>query len=91
MGIKINSFGGPFIWILRKYYSKIISRIMLEFTSKRYNKITKKYIDWFLNEDQTSIFQNVMIETINRCNCEFCPARIKTLYENVKRDILYNY
>lgn len=76
MSIRINSFGGPLIWLFRKYFSNITSKIMLSAISKKYSKDTDEYIRFFLNEEEIPVFQNVMIETINRCNgiCDFCPA-----------------
>jgi Predicted Fe-S oxidoreductases len=76
MSIKINNFGGPLIWLFRKYCSNITSRIMLFAVSKKYLKDTDEFIQNFLHQENIPIFQNVMIETINRCNgiCEFCPA-----------------
>lgn len=76
MSVKINSFGGPFIWLLRKHCSGFTSKIMLWFVSKYYSKNTDKFIKYFLEQDKSPIFHNVMIETINRCNgtCSFCPA-----------------
>lgn len=79
MPVKINSFGGPLIWLLRKHCSNITSRIMLYFVSRKYQGLTKEFIKAFLNQKELPVFQNVMIETINRCNgeCSFCPANIK--------------
>jgi len=76
MSVKINNFGGPIIWFFRKYYSDITSKIMLKFVSNRYLNTANRYIHYFLSQDIPPLFQNVMIETINRCNgiCEFCPA-----------------
>lgn len=76
MSVKINSFGGPFIWLLRKHYSGFTSKIMLQFVSKYYSGDTDKFIKYFLGQDEAPVFHNVMIETINRCNgaCSFCPA-----------------
>ena len=76
MSVKINSFGGPLIWFFRKYYSNVTSKIMLKFVSNRYSKTADRYIRYFLSQDTPPLFQNVMLETINRCNgtCEFCPA-----------------
>lgn len=76
MAIRINNFGGPVVWMLRKHCSEFTSRIMLEAVSKRYSKNTDKFIRSFLEQEEPPMFRNVMIETINRCNgsCEFCPA-----------------
>lgn len=76
MSVKINSFGGPFVWLLRKHCSGLTSKIMLRFVSKYYSKNTDKFIKYFLEQDEPPIFHNVMVETINRCNgtCSFCPA-----------------
>lgn len=78
MSIRIRSFGGPITWIFRKHYSKFTSRIMLSFAANRYDKVIKKYIDWFMKQENTPLFASCMIETINRCNgsCEFCPANV---------------
>lgn len=79
MGIKINSFGGPIIWILRKFYSQFTSKIMLEYAKTKSKKIIKQYIEWFMNQAIVPLPKNVMIETINRCNgtCDFCPANVR--------------
>lgn len=76
MSIKINSFGGPFVWILRKHCSSFTSRVMLKFVANKYFGVTERYINWFMSRDEPPLFQNVMIETVNRCNgkCGFCPA-----------------
>lgn len=76
MGIKINSFGGPLIWLLRKYNSAFTSKVMLTVASKFYSRSINEYIHMFMEQEISPIFQNVLIETINRCNgdCEFCPA-----------------
>lgn len=76
MSVKINSFGGPLIWLLRKHCSGLTSKVMLRFVSKRYSKNIDKFIKYFLEQNEAPIFHNVMIETINRCNgeCAFCPA-----------------
>lgn len=79
MAVKINSFGGIIIWILRKNFSGITSKVMLNFTARYYKRNINNYIDWFLKQDEAPVFYNVMIETVNRCNgkCSFCPANIR--------------
>ena len=79
MSIRINSFGGPIVWIFRKYCSSITSRIMLKYVANKYSPNTRKYIDWFMRQEEAPLFRNVVIETINRCNgkCEFCPANTR--------------
>lgn len=79
MAIKINNFGGPFVWLLRKHCSEFTSKVMLYFASKCYSRNTSQYVDYFLSRNETPLFHNVMIETINRCNgtCSFCPANRK--------------
>ena len=76
MSVKINSFGGPLIWILRKYCSNFTSSIALSLAAFFYNKEIKRYIRYFDEQKQTPVFVNCMIETLNRCNgsCAFCPA-----------------
>lgn len=76
MSVSVHNFGGPLIWVFRKYCSNFTSRVMLSVVSKKYKKGTDKFIQNFLHQVEIPIFQNVMIETINRCNgiCEFCPA-----------------
>ena len=78
MAIKTKNFGGPLIWLLRKYCSSFTSKVMLKFVSARRFDITQSYIDWFMEQDKAPLPLNVMIETINRCNgkCEFCPANV---------------
>lgn len=100
MGIKINSFGGVLVWILRKRYSNVTSKIMLSITAKRYNKVINQYITWFQKQSTVPLFSNVMIETLNRCNgkCSFCPANIRDekreyakmeleMYQNIIREL----
>lgn len=76
MGIKINSFGGPLVWLFRKYNSNFTSKVMLNYAAKSYDKSIREYIEKFLKSEETPIFGNVMLETINRCNgtCAFCTA-----------------
>lgn len=86
MPIKIRSFGGPVIWLLRKYYSNTTSRLALEFASRKSHKKVKAYIDLFNNYESVPIFKMVNIETVNRCNgtCAFCPANIKSEKRELK-------
>lgn len=93
--VKINSFGGPLIWLLRKYRSTFTSRIMLKYVAGRYSDITEKYIEWFMRQKEPPLFFNVMIETVNRCNgkCEFCPANSrdeKRTYKKMTEECFYN-
>lgn len=79
MSVRINSFGGPLTWVLRKHCSAFTSMIMFSFVSRKRANLTETFIDWFFRQDEPPLFQNVMIETVNRCNgkCEFCPANVK--------------
>lgn len=79
MSIKIRSFGGPIVWLFRKYNSELTSKIALSFAAFCYKRHIKAYIDYYERQDEKPFFQNCMIETINRCNgtCEFCPANKK--------------
>ena len=79
MSVKINSFGGPLVWFFRRHFSSITSRMMLSFVAYKRSKVTQKYVNWFLEQKETPLFQNVMLETVNRCNgkCAFCPANVK--------------
>lgn len=76
MSIKIQGFGGPVTWILRKKCSAFTSKISLTVAGKIYNKKIKEYIEWFLKSAETPPFKFIMFETVNRCNgtCSFCPA-----------------
>lgn len=87
MSIKINSFGGPIVWLLRKHYSGLTSKIMLKVISKKYSKNIDKFIKSFMAQEKPPIFHNVMIETINRCNgtCSFCPANKKDESRSYKK------
>lgn len=87
MSVKINSFGGPIVWFLRKYCSGFTSKIMLKAMAKKYSRISMEYIEWFLAQQEIPLFFNVMIETINRCNgkCEFCPANVDAEDRPLKR------
>ena len=70
-----------------KKISAYISKIALEFTSKRYENVIKSYIQKFNNTDEIPLFKMVNIETINRCNgkCSFCPANIRDEQRELKR------
>ncbi len=76
MPVRIRSFGGPLTWFLRKHFSGTTSKWMLVFAAESYKRVTRKYIAYFMNQKDTPVFANCMIETVNRCNgtCEFCPA-----------------
>ncbi len=78
MSIRIRSFGGPIIWMLRKHHSEFTSKVMLSYTAKQYNTLIGKYIAYFKSQETPPVFANCMVETMNRCNgtCEFCPANI---------------
>lgn len=79
MAIRINSWGGIITWGMRKYLSTYTSRIALKSADIWHRKKIKQYIDWFQKQETIPMFQQVMLETINRCNgtCAFCPANIK--------------
>lgn len=79
MPVKIKSFGGIPTWFLRKYCSGLTSKIALSFAAFYYDKTIKKYIRYFEEvggQENTPVFVNCMIETIDRYNgsCAFCPA-----------------
>lgn len=76
MSIKINNFGGPIVWFLRKHYSGFTSRVMLKYAQAFYSKDSGRYTEWFLSQKIAPLPLNIMLETINRCNgkCAFCPA-----------------
>lgn len=76
MSVKINSFGGPVTWFFRKHCSNLTSKFVLSFAASRYDRVIKKYIQYFENQKDSPVFVNCMIETLNRCNgsCAFCPA-----------------
>ncbi len=76
MAVRIRGFGGPVVWLLRKYCSNFTSKVMLSVAAKKYKKSTNAYINWFLKQETIPLPINVMVETINRCNgeCAFCPA-----------------
>ncbi len=78
MSIKINSFGGVGVWLLRKKASNMTSKLALEITNKQYAKKVQKYVKDFNEGEEIPVFKMVNIETVNRCNgkCAFCPANI---------------
>lgn len=79
MPVKIQNFGGPLIWMLRKYHSDFTSKVMLNYVAKRYSRKIDPYITSFVSSEKTPLFLSVMFETINRCNgqCSFCPANVR--------------
>lgn len=79
MPIKINSYGGPAIWLLRRHCSSFTSKIMLSCADRAYSSATYEYIRYFNQQPNTPLFCIVNIETVNRCNgkCAFCPANTK--------------
>lgn len=79
MAIRIKSWGGIAVWCLRKKFSAYTSRIALKSADIWYRKKIKQYIEWFDRQDPVPVFQQVMLETVNRCNgtCAFCPANRK--------------
>ena len=87
MSIKINSFGGPLVWLIRKYHSDFSSKIMLTVTEFARRKQISGYIDWFYSQPTTPDFKFLMLETINRCNgkCSFCPASVDAEKRAFKR------
>lgn len=94
MSVKINSFGGPIIWLLRKHCSGFTSKVMLKVVSEKYSKNIDKFIKYFLIQEEPPIFHNVMIETMNRCNgtCSFCPANKKDEsrpYKKMSEEMFY--
>lgn len=76
MAIRINSWGGILVWQMRKHLSVYTSRVALKSADIWYRKKIIQYIKWFQKQDTIPMFQQVMLETINRCNgtCAFCPA-----------------
>ena len=80
--IRINNFGGPLVWLLRKYVSNLTSRLALSYAAKKYAPAIRAYMELFQEKELQStqpLFLNCMIETMNRCNgtCAFCPANRK--------------
>ena len=80
MSIKIRSFGGPLVWILRKHYSQITTKVSFSFVENMRKDKINTYIAKFVGERCGNIpdFKFLMIETVNRCNgkCAFCPANV---------------
>lgn len=92
MPIKIQGFGGPVVWQLRKYHSDFISAATLSIVGKVREKKINRYIDRFLSASETPCFRFVMLETVNRCNgtCDFCPANAridKREYKKMTQDL----
>ena len=81
MPVRIHNFAGIIGWNARKYLPRLASEsyLKLQFITRR--KLQKKYIDYFLQNNEIPQPNIINIETINRCNstCEFCTANhIKT-------------
>lgn len=79
MSIKIRSFGGPIIWLLRKKYSNLTTKFAyLIVDSLREKKIVLHISKFTEDNNNIPIFKFLMLETINRCNgkCAFCPANV---------------
>ena len=78
MSIRIHNFLGRLGWNARKYLPMLSSQsyLKLQFITRR--KLQKRYIEHFLNSDETPKPLVVNIETINRCNstCAFCTANV---------------
>ncbi len=78
MSIRIHNFMGRLGWNMRKYLPMISSQsyLKLQFITRR--KLQKRYIEYFLGQEEPPMPLVVNIETINRCNstCAFCTANI---------------
>lgn len=87
MPIRIRNFGGPLVWVLRKYCSGFTSRIALSVTGKVREKKINGFISDFLKTENIPDFKFLMLETINRCNgiCAFCPANVKSESREYKK------
>lgn len=94
MSIRINKFGGPLVWLCRKHFSRLTSSVALTVSGKWRKKESIKFAEWFISQEKTPLFKNVMVETINRCNgeCAFCPANKNFETRPFKRmtESLYN-
>lgn len=77
MPVKINSFGGPLVWGLRKIGSRYTTAISYKIVENYRKKKTDNYIGkFFSGNGDIPVFKFLMLETVNRCNgkCDFCPA-----------------
>ena len=78
MSIRIHNFMGRLGWNARKYLPMLSSQsyLKLQFITRR--KLQKRYIDYFLGNEEAPHPLVVNIETINRCNstCAFCTANV---------------
>ncbi|MCM1559151.1 MAG: SPASM domain-containing protein [Butyrivibrio sp.] len=78
MSIKINNFGGKLVWYFRVNHPGFSSKLALQTADFLYRRNNLNYIKKFMAKKEIPLFQQVMIETVNRCNgkCSFCPANV---------------
>lgn len=95
MAIRIHNFMGALGWNARKYLPQLSSDsyLKLQFVSRR--KSQKKYIEYFMGQEEVPHPLVVNIETVNRCNstCEFCTANIhaeKRPYCKIDENLYYS-
>lgn len=76
MSIKIKCFGGKLGWNFKMRFPHAASELYIKSNFFLRRKATKRYMKWFILQEQTPKPQIIAIETINRCNstCSFCPA-----------------
>lgn len=87
MSIRVNNFGGKIVWYFRVHHSNISSIITLKAADYIYRRHNVNYIKKFFDKKEIPLFQQVMIETINRCNgkCAFCPANVRDEKRSLKK------
>lgn len=76
MSIKVKCFGGKLGWQFKLRFPKFSSEAYIKSNFLLRRKSTKRYIEWFMEQDKTPKPQIIAVETVNRCNntCSFCPA-----------------
>lgn len=76
MGIRIECFGGKLGWNFKMRFPHLASEAYIKYNFFVRRKQSKRYIDWFLAQEEIPKPKIIAIETINRCNntCSFCPA-----------------
>ncbi len=95
MPIRYHNFGGRIGWELQKRLPMLSSESYLKLQRVTRNKLQEKYIEYFMNSEETPMPLVVNLETINRCNstCSFCTANKnaeKRPYKRMEDELFYN-
>lgn len=76
MSVKYHNFMGPLGWKLQQWFPKLSAESYLGLQRSSRNNLQKKYIEFFLKDEEPPYPLIVNLETVNRCNgeCAFCTA-----------------